>query len=479
MVLSSDETAHKKSPTLRLINTSSALRLIENQTFSGINLCETDNVRNYKRSRWDERQSYKQVGHVGSGGFGNCVLLQKKANLTLRVCKIQKRSKSVSGPLEIEILRDILHDHPRIIRLHEAIVHTNTMQLYFDYYPGGDLFKVIVHYFEEWQNIPESFIWHCFLQISEGLAFMHHGFDRRHLCGPPPASVWQSIIHGDIKPENIFLGPPTPDTRGYPSLVLGDFGLATIGERPVAGTWKWQPPELPISSMKADVWAVGAVIHALAHEGRPPLRPCPDGMNHHDFYRWPAARKPMPLLGNYSDELHGIVVHGALQSNPQARYSSLEMLQCVIDEVELGVASDMGWEPLIGPNYSAKSYDENGVTQNTTVSSVESLLNIEPMNLQEAEPKVYYDPMDYADPMTPQEVGPTVDYDPMDYADPMIPQVIDPMVHYDPMEYANPMNFQNVEPTVYHNPMEYAHPMNFQDVEPTVYHGPMEYGSCY
>ena len=418
-------------------NSSPVLRSIADKTFSGVKLCEIDNVRNYKRSRFDEVECYKQVGHVGSGGYGNCLLLQKKSNMTLRVCKIQKRSKSISEPLEIEILRDILDDHPRIIRLHEAIMHTNTMQLYFDYCPGGDLFKLIVHYYNEWQSMPESFIWHAFLQISEGLAYIHHGYDRRQVCGPPPASEWQSIIHGDLKPENIFLGPPTPDTYGYPSLILGDFGLATIDERPVAGTWKWQPPEMPMTSMKADVWAVGAVIHALAHNGRAPLRPRPDGMNPHDFYRWPGARAPISLLGIYSDELHNVVIHGTLEFDPYARYSSLEMLQCVVDEVELGVASDMDWEPLLGSEFSAKRYDENGVTENTTVNSDEfsakrfdengvtenttvnsdefsakrydengvtenttvnfddGLQSVDPMNLQEVDPTGYCDAMEY------------------------------------------------------------------------------------
>ena len=370
-----------------------------NRVSSGVKLCETNNVRNYKRSRFDELENYKQVGHVGSGGYGNCLLLQKRSNMTLRVCKIQKRSKDISEPLEIEILRDILYDHPRIVRLHEAITHTHTMQLYFDYYPGGDLFKLMAHYFEEWQGVPESFIWHCFLQISEGLAYIHHGYDRRQLGGSPPASDWQPIIHGDIKPENIFLGPPTPDSHGYPSLVLGDFGLATVDEIPVAGTWKWQPPELPMTSKKADVWALGAVVHALAHEGRAPLRHRPDGMHPQDFYSWPRARQRMSLLGNYTTELHELVIHGTLEFNPQARPSSLEVLQCVVVEVELGVASDMGWEPLLGPGVSTKTYDENGVTEKTIPSSDEGFRTADPISLREIEPMPHCDHMNYCVPM--------------------------------------------------------------------------------
>ena len=363
---------------------------------SGVKLNRIQRVRDLKRSRFDERDSYKQVGHVGSGGYGNCLLLQKRSSMSLRVCKIQKRSKSVFEPLEVELLRDILDDHPRIVRLHEAIVQPNTLQLYFDYYPGGDLFGLMVRYSDAWENVPEPFIWHCFLQLSEALAYIHHGYDRRQLCASHPN--WQQVIHGDLKPENIFLGPPTPDSHGYPSLVLGDFGLATIDEVRAPGTWKWQPPELPMTSKEADVWALGAVIHALAHDGRAPLRPRPEGMSCHDFYRWPGAREPTSLLGLYSDELHNLVIHGALQFNPYARYTSLELLHCVVDEVELGVASEMMWEQLHGQEgsgYLAKTYDENGVTEKTIVSPDGNMKATNLMRFQEHEPMGCCDAMQF------------------------------------------------------------------------------------
>ena len=340
-------------------------------------------VKDLKRSRFDEVENYKHVRHVGSGGYGNCSLLQKRSNQTLRVCKVQKRTKEASEPLEIEILRDILHDHPRIVRLHETITHTHTMQLYFDYYPGGDLFQLNARYVEEWEPVPESFIWHCFLQLSEALAYIHHGWDRRHSSGPPPASEWQSIIHGDVKPENVFLGPPTEDSHGYPSLVLGDFGLATIDERPVPGTWKWQPPELPMTSEKADVWALGAIIHSLAHDGRPPLRPRPKWMRHCDFYRWPEARQPISFLGAYSTELHNLVTYGVLEFDPEFRYSSLQVLHEVVYEVEMGVASDMCWEPVIGPDWKPKTYDENLDTERSGAMCIDGFQEVEDMDLCE------------------------------------------------------------------------------------------------
>ena len=357
--------------------------------------CKRENVKDYTRSRFDEMENYKQVGHVGSGSYGNCLLLQKRSNSTLRVCKVQKR-RTLLEPLEIGILRDILGDHPRIVRLHDAIMHTQRIQLYFDYYPGGDLFKVIARYYEVDLDIPESFIWHCFLQLSEALAYIHHGYDLRRVNALPPASEWRSIIHGDIKPENIFLGPPTPDSHGYPSLVLGDFGLATTKERPVCGTWMWQPPELPMTSMKADVWALGAVIHALALEGQAPLGPRPEGMKYHDYYRWPAAREPKSLeVACYSTELHSLVVYGTLAFDPRVRFTSLEVLQSVLVEVELGVASDMECEPLIGPDYVPKNFDENGVTENSDQSSEQRTQYSDSTKFGPLESTPYLDPMEY------------------------------------------------------------------------------------
>lgn len=394
------------------------------ETSSDVKICGTDDPRTFRRSRFDEVEEYEQVGHVGSGGYGNCLLLQNRSNMTLRVCKIQKRSKSIPVPFEVEILRDILNDHPRIIRLHDAIMHANTAQLYFEFYPSGDLHKLMAHYVLNWLDFPESFIWHSFLQLSEGLAYIHHGYDRRQICDPTSTSectvyqgeekVWQPIIHGDIKPENIFLGPPTSDSQGYPSLVLGDFGLVTVDEKFVSGTWKWQPPELPATSKKADVWALGAVIHALAQDGRPPILPRPEYIAHQDWYRRPRARAPIPLLGKYSTELHDLVIHGTLEFDPVARYSSLEVLQCVVDEIEFGVASNMESEPLLGSKDLEKTYDENGVTENATEHSDESMQGVDPVSLQELDPKPYYDPMEGGDPVSLQALDLTPCYDPMD-----------------------------------------------------------------
>lgn len=95
----------------------------------------SQNVSSMRRSRFGEAYSYKNLGQIGSGGFGNCFLLERSTDKALRVCKVQQRAYCYKlddyedGPTEASILHDILPPHDRILRLHEVIVQTNTVQL--------------------------------------------------------------------------------------------------------------------------------------------------------------------------------------------------------------------------------------------------------------------------------------------------------------------------------------------------------------
>ncbi len=293
-------------------------------------------VSNMTRSRFNEAYSYKKLSQIGSGGFGNCFLLERSTDKALRVCKVQQRAYCYKlddyedGPIEASILRDILPPHDRILRLHQVVVQTHTVQLYYDFYAGGDLNQLIQSYRDHWQRIPEEFLWHAYQQISEALAFIHYGYDRRTLC-PPPAD-WISIIHGDVKDKNIFLGPPDPYSsdplaREYPSLALGDFGLADLHPSRRWGTPIWQPPELPMLSQKSDVWGAGAVIHSLAHEGKPPILELPAFTSDVTWWQWcesPDARQAIPLVPKYSYDLQDCVL-GALDLDAMARLTSYQL----------------------------------------------------------------------------------------------------------------------------------------------------------
>ena len=76
----------------------------------------------------------------------------------------------------------------------------------------------------------------------------------------------RNVIHCDIKPENVFLVPPS-DSKKAPCLVLGDFGCAkmqgTPTLNPLMGSKDNIPPE-PCPEFgrnrSTDVWALGVTV---------------------------------------------------------------------------------------------------------------------------------------------------------------------------------------------------------------------------
>lgn len=99
-------------------------------------------------------------------------------------------------------------------------------------------------------------------QILEGLIYLRH----------------VNIVHGDIKPGNIFLKPTARD--GVLDVKIGDFGMSLPegSEISTRGTPNYIAPEVLAPSTgqllthKVDLWALGCIIFAMQHTaGRPPF----------------------------------------------------------------------------------------------------------------------------------------------------------------------------------------------------------------
>ena len=331
-------------------------------------------VENLQRSRFNEQDDFVELDQVGAGSNGRCVLLKRKSDHVLRVCKIAQRIKVSKDryedkPLEASILLDVLPTHERILRLHHALIQPKTVQLYYDYYSHGDLSDLIWHYQRNLDYIPEAFMWHAYLQLTEALAFLHTGRDRCTSYSRP--ANWQAVIHGDLKPANIFLSAPnlsspSPLCREYPSLVIGDFGLATLVEQKKPGTLIYQPPEMPATTKKADVWAVGCIMHVMAHYIEP-LAPLPPGVanTNVNLVRWyttPESRVPQPL-DEYTPWLHDCVME-TFTKDPEGRIDSFSLFRKVqrvfAEEIMPYIESNL--DPLLPMDAREKVYNENGAT---------------------------------------------------------------------------------------------------------------------
>lgn len=277
-----------------------------------------------ERSQCEKQCHYQELRVLAAGGNGKCYLLRRPDDGALHVCKvIQSRPEYINIiPREVEILQNIFPENDRIMRIHSHVNLEWQSQIYSEYYAGGDL----LDFARQWEVgsifVPEIFLWHCLKQLCEAVVFLQYGYDAEQGRSVPSkkGGPWKSIIHGDIKLENIFIRHWKDDVVKLPDLVLGDFGNS-IGQHgsPLMGTAPWMPPE-DEATYKADVWGIGAVIYALACDGTPPRRMPPAesfGERH---------LPPQKILGQYSWALNRLV-SSALEFHVDDRISAFELLR--------------------------------------------------------------------------------------------------------------------------------------------------------
>ncbi|MBV6509295.1 MAG: Serine/threonine-protein kinase PknD [Acidimicrobiales bacterium] len=202
---------------------------------------------------------------LGTGGFSS-VFLARDTELDVDVAvkvladNLTGREEVVQAFLaEARLLRDVADS--RVVAVHD-IGQLESGQPYFvmDYVEGGSLAARL----DSVGGRPGS---EEILRLGRELAL---GLGVVHQLG---------IVHGDIKPENLFVrGTDLGGTELFPlgaRLVLGDFGLATGAgdtEGPLAASRGYAPPEQLRGGEldpTADTYAATAVIRRVV-TGRPP-----------------------------------------------------------------------------------------------------------------------------------------------------------------------------------------------------------------
>jgi serine/threonine protein kinase len=145
---------------------------------------------------------YTVIRQLGQGGYAsiylgvhhylNTQVALKLLNLFLASDEDVKRFQ-----MEARILAHLRHRH--IVRVLDFGVERSTPFLAMEYAPGGDLQQ----YFPRGIALPISTILPVVLQIASALQYVHN----------------QGLIHCDVKPENMLLGP-------LHEVWLSDFGIA-------------------------------------------------------------------------------------------------------------------------------------------------------------------------------------------------------------------------------------------------------------
>ncbi|KAK3078425.1 hypothetical protein LTS18_007541 [Coniosporium uncinatum] len=283
-----------------------------------------------------KQYSYTQIRLLGEGSEGKAWLVRQSSTNKLFVMKITNHAYTInnriresggrqnlrtffgSSPIPLSNEANVLlsylpvYEHPHILHMYSYQPRTSdrtglTSRAITEYCDGGDLYAVVRRWNDHYSsssasrarsrpNLPGSFIYHVFLQLTAALAYIHHGA----IFSPTTKSVsllpeaargtWPQVVHRDVKLANIFLRW-TPMRGGcpgnvYPDVVLADFGHATPAaskdssmgkdflhegrmvesspDQRHCGTREYSPPEWPCTPHpSADVYALGLVLYEL------------------------------------------------------------------------------------------------------------------------------------------------------------------------------------------------------------------------
>jgi len=207
---------------------------------------------------------YKRFGHekpAGSGATGEvrpCTNLKTHALCAVKT--IDKTNWSTRRHVmdEIEMLQAVSGKHPHIINFLEYYEEWGTMNLIFEYCPGGTLEGAIEQ--ETLAAAGEAGAAALGCQLLDALAYLRE----------------RDILHRDVKPANVLLVD-----RWTLNLKLADFGVACYcGEDRLTaceGTPAFFPPEmlqLPRGkgySFPMDAWAAGVTLYMILFKGEHPF----------------------------------------------------------------------------------------------------------------------------------------------------------------------------------------------------------------
>lgn len=203
-------------------------------------------------TEYGERYDEKEL--LGEGGFGKVYRVECRKSGASYAAKqlITTRKKQRDHALaEINLIKDLAS--PYIIRFIEAFEMDKGIVLVTELLQGGELFERCV---DEEVTLTEEDCCHFVKQVSKGLEYLHS----------------KSIVHLDLKPENIVL-----TERGGQTVKIIDFGTAMQlrkGEKVQAmvGTAEFVAPEVvnyDAITTETDQWSLGVLCFILLSGSSP------------------------------------------------------------------------------------------------------------------------------------------------------------------------------------------------------------------
>lgn len=233
-------------------------------------------------------------GQVYRGEWNNRSVAMKEINIALAQQKLKLNEEEVMEALEWEISRLSTVSHPNIVQFYGLYEENEKIFLIMEFCEGGNLDKVLR---QNLPNIPWSVRWQWGLEISKGLAYLHH----------------QGVLHRDLKAENVLLDK-------HQRALLADLGVAQVdallqmneAEIITKGfqDQKFISPEGLRSGGKStfsdDIYALGLVFWQLT-TGKSPRKPKDVGLANWQIGR-PEGHEREPIPSDCPEEFKKLIL---------------------------------------------------------------------------------------------------------------------------------------------------------------------------
>jgi predicted ATPase/serine/threonine protein kinase/DNA-binding CsgD family transcriptional regulator len=262
--------------------------------------------------------NYRLMRLLGQGGFaevylGEHVHLKSHAAVKLLHAMLKDEDRAVFLQEAQTLVR---LSHPHIVRVLDFAVQDGTPFLVMEYAPNGTLRQ---RHPKGTRLSPEMIVSYV-QQVASALQYAHD----------------QHLVHRDVKPENMLLGPRD-------EILLSDFGLAVLAPQThshpysthemaqqVAGTTPYLAPEQLQGQPRpaSDQYALGVVVYEWLC-GKPPFRgSLVEVAMQHASASPPSLREQVPDLAPAIEE----VVLRALAKDPQQRFASVQEFAHALEE---------------------------------------------------------------------------------------------------------------------------------------------------